>query len=60
MNLVPRRGLTLLGADSPDAAALAPLARSRVATFGLADGFSDRFGNLVFRCSPVDNSPFKT
>jgi len=35
VNLVPRRGLTLLGADSPDAAALAPLARSRVQTFGL-------------------------
>mgnify|MGYP001560059196 CR=1 FL=1 len=36
VNLVPRRGLTLLGADSADAAALAPLARSRVQTFGLA------------------------
>jgi len=36
VNLVPRGGLTLLGADSPDAAALAPLARSRVQTFGLA------------------------
>ena len=38
VNLVPRHGLTLLGADSPDAAALAPLARSRVQTFGLAEG----------------------
>jgi UDP-N-acetylmuramate: L-alanyl-gamma-D-glutamyl-meso-diaminopimelate ligase len=38
VNLVPRSGLTLLGADSPDAAALAPLARSRVQTFGLAEG----------------------
>ena len=37
VNLVPRHGLTLLGIDSPDAAALAPLARSRVQTFGLAD-----------------------
>ena len=36
VNLVPRSGLTLLGIDSPDAAALAPLARSRVQTFGLA------------------------
>jgi UDP-N-acetylmuramate: L-alanyl-gamma-D-glutamyl-meso-diaminopimelate ligase len=36
VNLVPRRGLTLLGADSPDAAALGPLARSRVQTFGTA------------------------
>jgi UDP-N-acetylmuramate: L-alanyl-gamma-D-glutamyl-meso-diaminopimelate ligase len=38
VNLVPRRGLTLLGADSPESAALAPLVRSRVATFGLAPG----------------------
>ena len=37
VNLVPRSGLTLLGADSPDAAALAPCARSRVQTFGLAE-----------------------
>jgi UDP-N-acetylmuramate: L-alanyl-gamma-D-glutamyl-meso-diaminopimelate ligase len=38
VNLVPRTGLVLLGADSPDAAALAAGARSRVQTFGLADG----------------------
>lgn len=38
VNLVPRRGLTLLGADSADAAALAPLARSRVQTYGLSEG----------------------
>src|SRR5512134_2199392 len=38
VNLVPRRGLTLLGVDSADAAALAPLARSRVQTFGLSPG----------------------
>jgi len=37
VNLVPRGGLTLLGADSTDAAALAPLARSRVQTFGLSE-----------------------
>jgi len=36
VNLVPRTGLTLLGVDSPDAATLAPLARSRVQTFGFA------------------------
>jgi UDP-N-acetylmuramate: L-alanyl-gamma-D-glutamyl-meso-diaminopimelate ligase len=36
VNLVPKSGLTLLGIDSPDAAALAPAARSRVQTFGLA------------------------
>jgi UDP-N-acetylmuramate: L-alanyl-gamma-D-glutamyl-meso-diaminopimelate ligase len=33
--LVPRRGLLLLGRDSPDAAALASSAVSRVQTFGL-------------------------
>jgi UDP-N-acetylmuramate: L-alanyl-gamma-D-glutamyl-meso-diaminopimelate ligase len=36
VNLVPRNGLTLLGVDSPDAAALADHARSRVQTFGLS------------------------
>jgi len=36
VQLVPGRGLVLLGADSPDAAALATHARSRVQTFGLA------------------------
>jgi UDP-N-acetylmuramate: L-alanyl-gamma-D-glutamyl-meso-diaminopimelate ligase len=34
VNLVPRRGLLLLGADSPGALALKGAARSRVATFG--------------------------
>jgi UDP-N-acetylmuramate: L-alanyl-gamma-D-glutamyl-meso-diaminopimelate ligase len=38
VNLVPKKGLTLLGADSPDAGALAAHARSRVQTFGLAAG----------------------
>jgi UDP-N-acetylmuramate: L-alanyl-gamma-D-glutamyl-meso-diaminopimelate ligase len=38
VNLVPRQGLTLLGVDSPDAAALAPIAKSRVQTFGLSEG----------------------
>ena len=37
-NLVPRRGLLILGADSPDAAAIASAARSRVETFGVAEG----------------------
>lgn len=36
VNLVPRSGLTLLGVDSPDAAALAGRAQSRVQTFGLS------------------------
>ena len=38
VNLVPRRGLLLLGADNADAAALGEAARSRVETFGLSDG----------------------
>jgi len=37
VNLVPRRGLTLLGVDSPEAAALTPLVRSRIQTFGTAE-----------------------
>lgn len=36
VNLVPRTGLTLLGIDSADAAALKAHARSRVQTFGIA------------------------
>ena len=38
VNLVPRNGLTLLGIDSADAAALQAHARSRVQTFGISDG----------------------
>ena len=38
VNLVPRKGLLLLGADSPAASALAEHARSRVQTFGTARG----------------------
>jgi UDP-N-acetylmuramate: L-alanyl-gamma-D-glutamyl-meso-diaminopimelate ligase len=38
VNLVPQNGLTLLGIDSPEAGALAARARSRVQTFGTADG----------------------
>ena len=37
VNLVPRSGLLLLGADSPDAAALKKFAVSPVETFGLAE-----------------------
>ena len=36
VNIVPRHGLLLLGADSPRATSLAPLAVSRLETFGLA------------------------
>ena len=38
VNLIPRRGLLLLGADSADASALREVARCRVETFGLSDG----------------------
>ena len=38
VNLVPRRGLLLLGADNAEASALAPRAHCRVETFGLSDG----------------------
>src|SRR5215211_2995848 len=36
--LVPRRGLLLVGGDSPNAATLVSQARSRVQTFGTGDG----------------------
>ncbi len=38
VNLVPRNGLLLLGADSPHALGLREVAVSPVETFGLADG----------------------
>jgi UDP-N-acetylmuramate: L-alanyl-gamma-D-glutamyl-meso-diaminopimelate ligase len=38
VNLVPRRGLLLLGADNADALALRERAHCRVETFGLSDG----------------------
>jgi UDP-N-acetylmuramate: L-alanyl-gamma-D-glutamyl-meso-diaminopimelate ligase len=48
VNLVPRRGLTLIGMDSPDAAALAPLARSRVQTFGTSEGAEWRAVEIAY------------
>jgi UDP-N-acetylmuramate: L-alanyl-gamma-D-glutamyl-meso-diaminopimelate ligase len=47
VNLVPRRGLLLLGADNEHAAALAPLAKSRVLTFGTAEGVDWRAGEIA-------------
>ncbi len=38
VNLIPRRGLLLLGADNAEALALRHAAHCRVETFGLADG----------------------
>jgi UDP-N-acetylmuramate: L-alanyl-gamma-D-glutamyl-meso-diaminopimelate ligase len=49
VNLVPRRGLVLLGIDSPDAAALAKTARSRVQTFGLAEDAEWRAADIRVR-----------
>ncbi len=46
VNLVPRRGLTLLGIDSPDAAALKAHARSRVQTFGLGNDADWQASNI--------------
>jgi UDP-N-acetylmuramate: L-alanyl-gamma-D-glutamyl-meso-diaminopimelate ligase len=46
VNLVPRRGLVLLGIDSPDAAALAEKAKSRVQTFGLSDAAEWRASDI--------------
>jgi UDP-N-acetylmuramate: L-alanyl-gamma-D-glutamyl-meso-diaminopimelate ligase len=37
VNLIPRRGLLLLGSDNPEAAALGGRAHCRVETFGLGD-----------------------
>jgi UDP-N-acetylmuramate: L-alanyl-gamma-D-glutamyl-meso-diaminopimelate ligase len=47
VNLVPQRGLTLLGADSAHAAALRPHARSRVETFGTAEGADWRASDIA-------------
>ena len=46
VNLVPRRGLLLLGADNPEAMALKEFARSRVETFGLSEGATWQAGDL--------------
>jgi UDP-N-acetylmuramate: L-alanyl-gamma-D-glutamyl-meso-diaminopimelate ligase len=56
VNLVPRNGLTLLGVDSPEAAALLPLVRSRAQTFGLAEGADWRAVDLSFETSAADVS----
>ncbi|RPI49657.1 MAG: UDP-N-acetylmuramate:L-alanyl-gamma-D-glutamyl-meso-diaminopimelate ligase [Acidobacteria bacterium] len=46
VNLVPRSGLLLLGADSPDAVALTGVAVSPVETFGFADSADWRAADL--------------
>jgi UDP-N-acetylmuramate: L-alanyl-gamma-D-glutamyl-meso-diaminopimelate ligase len=47
VNLVPRRGLVLLGADNPDALALRSHAHCRVETFGLSEGADWQAHDLV-------------
>jgi UDP-N-acetylmuramate: L-alanyl-gamma-D-glutamyl-meso-diaminopimelate ligase len=49
VNLVPRTGLVLLGADSPDAAALQQTAVSPVETFGLGDGATWQAHDVITR-----------
>jgi UDP-N-acetylmuramate: L-alanyl-gamma-D-glutamyl-meso-diaminopimelate ligase len=51
VNLVPRRGLLLLGADNADSAALAGLAFCRVETFGLGDGADWQAHDLTIEAS---------
>ena len=57
VNLVPRTGLTLLGIDSPDAAALAPLVRSRSQTFGLAEAAHWRAVDVSVETSDSERQP---
>ena len=47
VNLIPRRGLLLLGSDNADATALRMRAHCRVETFGLADGSDWQAHDLV-------------
>lgn len=49
VNLVPRRGLLLLGGDDPEARALAGLARCRVETFGLGDALTWQAVDVALR-----------
>jgi UDP-N-acetylmuramate: L-alanyl-gamma-D-glutamyl-meso-diaminopimelate ligase len=48
VNLVPRRGLLILGADSPRAAALEGAAVSRVETFGIRPGVNWQASDIEF------------
>lgn len=48
VNLVPRRGLLLLGAGSEDALALKTFAHCRVETFGLAEGADWQANQIKF------------
>ncbi len=54
VNLVPRRGLLLLGAGSADALALKGLAHCRVETFGIKEGADWQADQIAF--SPAGSS----
>src|SRR5262245_7359339 len=47
VNLVPRSGLLLIGADSPDALAFAKVAVSPVETFGLSESADWRAADVT-------------
>src|SRR5438128_1105943 len=47
VNLVPRKGLLLIGADSPGAKALTDTVHSRVETFGTGDGMTWQAHDIV-------------
>jgi UDP-N-acetylmuramate: L-alanyl-gamma-D-glutamyl-meso-diaminopimelate ligase len=49
VNLVPKNGLLLVGADSPHAASLIPKAVSPVETFGLTDGCTWQARDITHR-----------
>jgi UDP-N-acetylmuramate: L-alanyl-gamma-D-glutamyl-meso-diaminopimelate ligase len=55
INLVPRNGVTLLGIDSPEAAALAPLVRSRAQTFGLSETANWRAVDVAFETAGAEH-----
>jgi UDP-N-acetylmuramate: L-alanyl-gamma-D-glutamyl-meso-diaminopimelate ligase len=52
VNLVPRRGLLLLGADNADAVALKEFGRCRIETFGLSDGATWQAHDLAVSATP--------
>src|SRR5204862_2552935 len=64
VNLVPRKGLLLVGADSPGAKALMEKAHSRVETFGTGDGMTWQAHDIVASGSSTrfkvrrDRAPF--
>ena len=54
VNLVPRKGLLIIGADSPRAAELASLAKSRVQTFGTLSTDRDTGPPLTWQAHDIE------